>query len=102
MNLLVVIGLFIIRKRTTQPQPFRAWNVVVYLFLATQIFLLVTPFAQGLGSREKPPAIPPWVPPIVSFVVFIGTGIYWYASRKTLARPQRQRPLSLDGGREAL
>lgn len=99
VNLLVVIGLFIIRTRTTQPQPFRAWNVVVALFLATQIFLLITPFTPGLGSEGTPPAIPSWMPPIVSIAVFLGTGVYWYASPKSRSGPPRRRPSSLDGRR---
>ncbi|KAL5360614.1 amino acid/polyamine transporter I [Aspergillus floccosus] len=88
INLLVTVGLFIIRKRTAQRKTFRAWNVAVYLFLATQVFLLVTPFTPATWGGGKAPAVPLWLSPIVAILVFVGASVYWYVSWVVLRRRQ--------------
>ncbi|KAL4912339.1 amino acid/polyamine transporter I [Aspergillus aurantiobrunneus] len=84
INVLVVIGLFIIRARTPNQRTFRAWTPVVYLFLASQIFLLVTPFVPAALDTGK--ALPPWLYSVVAILVLSGAGIYWFVSWVALPR----------------
>ncbi|GAB1214332.1 hypothetical protein ATERTT37_003494 [Aspergillus terreus] len=81
INLLVTVGLFIIRKHAAQRKTFRAWNIAVFLFLGTQVFLLVTPFTPATWGGAKAPAVPLWLSPIVAILVFVGAGIYWSSSQ---------------------
>ncbi|KAL4888880.1 amino acid/polyamine transporter I [Aspergillus ambiguus] len=89
INLLVVVGLFIIRKHTAQQTTFRAWDTAVYLFFGVQVFLLVTPFTPVTHERPKAHSVPEWLPPILVILVFLGAGIYWYMSWVLLPRRHR-------------
>ncbi|KNG89903.1 amino acids transporter [Aspergillus nomiae NRRL 13137] len=72
----VVVGLFIIRQYVPAADyPFRVWTWVPYLFLACQVFLLLSPLASSNGAGDT--SLPFWLAPAVSFFV-IGLGIlYW-------------------------
>ncbi|KAL2845916.1 amino acid/polyamine transporter I [Aspergillus pseudoustus] len=78
INILVVIGLFIIRRRTPHQRTFRAWTPVVYLFLATQVFLLVTPFVPAVLDEQK--ALPSWLYSAMAILVLSAAAIYWFVS----------------------
>ncbi|KAL4809866.1 amino acid/polyamine transporter I [Aspergillus unguis] len=77
INLLVIIALFIIRRneKANDHRTFRAWTPVVYLFLASQVFLLVTPFVPATLNNGK--RLPPWLYSVVAILVLSGAGIYW-------------------------
>lgn len=53
---LLVVGLFLIRKRRAQaglpPASFQAWNWVAYLYLCVSIFLLVAPWIPPPGGSN--------------------------------------------------
>ncbi|KAL3482098.1 amino acid/polyamine transporter I [Aspergillus californicus] len=78
INVLVVLGLFIIRRKSTHQRTFRAWTLVVYLFLASQIFLLVTPFVPA--AMDKGRALPSWLYSVVAILVLSGAALYWFIS----------------------
>ncbi|OGM46083.1 amino acids transporter [Aspergillus bombycis] len=72
----VVCGLFIIRKRVTYPpHAFKVWTSVACLFLASQIFLIVSPFVAPVNGRT---GLPVWLTPLTGTLVFCLGGIYWY------------------------
>lgn len=75
INVLVIIGLFIIRRKPTPQPTFRAWTPIVYLFFASQIFLLITPFVPTALDRGK--ALPPWLYSVVAILILSGAVIYW-------------------------
>ncbi|KAL4879249.1 amino acid/polyamine transporter I [Aspergillus karnatakaensis] len=84
INVLVVIGLFIIRHKSSQKGTFRAWTSVVFLFLISQIFLLVTPFVlAALDSKRRLPA---WLYAVVAILVLSGGATYWFLSWELLPR----------------
>ncbi|KAL2867356.1 APC family permease [Aspergillus lucknowensis] len=87
INILVVIGLFIIRRKTPHQRTFRAWTPVVYIFLATQIFLLVTPFVPAALDKGK--ALPPWLYAVMAILVFCCAGVYWFMSWVVLPKHGR-------------
>ncbi|KAL2843406.1 amino acid/polyamine transporter I [Aspergillus pseudodeflectus] len=78
INILVVIGLFIIRRKTAHQRTFRAWTPVVCLFLATQVYLLVTPFVSAGVVEEK--SLPSWLYAAMAILVLSGAGSYWLLS----------------------
>lgn len=78
INVLVIIGLFIIRRQPTPQPTFRAWTPIVYLFFASQVFLLITPFVPAALDRGK--ALPPWLYSVVAILVLSGAVIYWIVS----------------------
>ncbi|KAL4869870.1 hypothetical protein BDV12DRAFT_70316 [Aspergillus spectabilis] len=84
INVLVVIGLFIIRSKSSHRGTFRAWTSVVFLFLATQIFLLVTPFVPAVLDHKR--ALPPWLYSVVAIIVLSGGATYWFVSWVVLPR----------------
>ncbi|OJI99740.1 hypothetical protein ASPVEDRAFT_128176 [Aspergillus versicolor CBS 583.65] len=84
INVLVVIGLFIIRRKPNPQPTFRAWNPIVYLFFTSQIFLLVTPFVPAALDKGK--ALPPWLYSVVAILVLSGAAIYWLVSWVVLPR----------------
>ncbi|BAE59596.1 amino acid/polyamine transporter I [Aspergillus flavus] len=72
----VVCGLFIIRKRVTYPpRAFKVWTSVACLFLATQVFLIVSPFVAPVTGRTS---IPVWLTPLTGTLLFCLGGMYWY------------------------
>ncbi|KAL2788495.1 amino acid/polyamine transporter I [Aspergillus keveii] len=83
INILVVIGLFIIRRRTAHQSTFRAWTPVVYLFLGTQVYLLVTPFVPAAMVET---ALPSWLYAAMAILVLSGAGVYWLLSWVVLPR----------------
>ncbi|KAL4990001.1 amino acid/polyamine transporter I [Aspergillus falconensis] len=87
INFLVIIGLFITRQKQTNQRTFRTWTPVVYLFLASQIFLLVTPFVPTALDTGK--SLPPWLYSVVALLVFSSAGIYWFLSWEVLPRRGR-------------
>ncbi|KAL4782883.1 amino acid/polyamine transporter I [Aspergillus varians] len=84
INVLVIVGLFIIRRKPAPQHTFRAWTPIVYLFLASQIFLLVTPFVPA--AQEDGKALPRWLYSVVAILVLSGAGIYWFVSWVVLPR----------------
>ncbi|KAL2825071.1 amino acid/polyamine transporter I [Aspergillus cavernicola] len=78
INVLVVIGLFIIRRKSGHQRTFRAWTPVVYLFLASQVFLLVTPFVPA--ALDKGNALPSWLYSLMAILVLSAAAIYWFVS----------------------
>ncbi|EAA64656.1 hypothetical protein AN2551.2 [Aspergillus nidulans FGSC A4] len=84
VNVLVVIALFIIRRKQPHRRTFRAWTPVIYLFLASQVFLLVTPFIPAALDTGR--ALPPWLYSVVALLVFFGSGVYWFMSWEVLPR----------------
>ncbi|KAL4773246.1 amino acid/polyamine transporter I [Aspergillus nidulans var. acristatus] len=84
INVLVIIALFIIRQKQTHKRTFRAWTPVISLFLASQIFLLVTPFVPAALDTGR--ALPPWLYSVVALLVFSGAGVYWFLSWEVLPR----------------
>ncbi|KAL4814656.1 amino acid/polyamine transporter I [Aspergillus spinulosporus] len=84
INVLVIIALFIIRQKQTHKRTFRAWTPVVYLFLVSQIFLLVTSFVPAALDRGR--ALPPWLYSVVALLIFISAGVYWFLSWEVLPR----------------
>ena len=51
----------------------------MYIFLASQVFLLVTPFVpSATDGKEK--ALPSWLYAVVAIFVFVGAGVYWFVS----------------------
>lgn len=84
INVLVVIALFIIRRKQPHKRTSRAWTPVIYLFLASQIFLLVTPFIPAALDTGR--ALPPWLYSVVALLVFFGAGVYWFMSWEVLPR----------------
>ncbi|KAL6233528.1 hypothetical protein BDW75DRAFT_231894 [Aspergillus navahoensis] len=87
INFLVIIALFIIRRKRTNQRTFRAWTPVIYLFLASQVFLLVTPFVPTALDTTK--ALPPWLYSVIALLVFSSSGIYWFLSWEVLPRRGR-------------
>ncbi|KAL2814135.1 amino acid/polyamine transporter I [Aspergillus granulosus] len=87
INILVIIGLFIIRRKTAHQRTFRAWSPVVYLFLATQVFLLVTPFVPVALKEKK--ALPSWLYSVIAILVLLAAGIYWVMAWVVLPRHGR-------------
>ncbi|KAI9369437.1 amino acid/polyamine transporter I [Aspergillus egyptiacus] len=86
INVMVVLGLFIIREKSPH-RPFRAWAPVVYLFLASQIFLLVTPFVPA--ALETSRVLPSWLYAVVAILVLSAAATYWLFSWIVL--PKRGR-----------
>jgi hypothetical protein len=84
INVLVVIGLFIIRSKSSHRGTFRAWTSVVFLFLASQMFLLVTPFVPAALNNKR--ALPPWLYSVVAIIVLSGGVTYWFVSWVVLPR----------------
>ncbi|KAL4762387.1 APC family permease [Aspergillus foveolatus] len=84
INVFVVIALFIIRRKQPHKRTFRAWTPVIYLFLASQIFLLVTPFVPAALDPGR--ALPPWLYSVVALLVFSSAGVYWFLSWEVLPR----------------
>ncbi|KAL4962936.1 APC family permease [Aspergillus stella-maris] len=92
INVLVILGLFIIRRQQTQAQArstpmshpkertFRAWTPIVYIFLASQMFLLITPFVPAATDGNQEKALPSWLYAVVAIFVFLGAGVYWFVS----------------------
>ncbi|KAL5334163.1 amino acid permease-domain-containing protein [Aspergillus crustosus] len=80
INLLVVLGLFIIR-RSSHRGTFRAWTSVILIFLASQLFLFITPAA--LDSQRK---LPPWLYSVVAILVLSGGAVSWLVSWVVLPR----------------
>ncbi|OJJ38057.1 hypothetical protein ASPWEDRAFT_309158 [Aspergillus wentii DTO 134E9] len=73
----VVVGLFIIRKRTVYPhRTFRVWTSVACLFMAMQTFLVLSPFLHNSASTSS--SIPFWLMPIVAILALSGGIAYWY------------------------
>ncbi|KAB8229059.1 amino acid/polyamine transporter I [Aspergillus alliaceus] len=72
----VVVCLFIIRQNVSSAEyPFQVWTWVPWLFLACQIYLVVSPLASPSGPGDT--NLPYWLAPVVSFLV-IGLGVlYW-------------------------
>jgi amino acid transporter len=74
---LVVVGLFVLRRRKPFAlRPFKVWNFVALFFLVGQVVVLVTPFLRppkGKGDTH----MPYWLYPIVGICVLVAGGIYW-------------------------
>ncbi|KAL3455533.1 amino acid/polyamine transporter I [Aspergillus heterothallicus] len=87
INILVVIGLFIIRKRTAHERTFRAWTPVVYFFLATQVLLVITPFVPAALDEKK--ALPSWLYSAMALLVLSAAGVYWFVTWVVLPRHGR-------------
>ncbi|KAF9884251.1 hypothetical protein FE257_001983 [Aspergillus nanangensis] len=86
INVLVIVGLLLIRQRNPLLQhPFRVWNGVIYVFLATQVYLIVTPFTSIVAG----PSLPPWLSSLMAILVFLGAGVYWYGTRVGLRKRRR-------------
>ncbi|KAL4939602.1 hypothetical protein BDV06DRAFT_34001 [Aspergillus oleicola] len=96
INVLVIIGLFIIRQQQVsahsisqselKQRTFRAWTPIVYIFLASQIFLLITPFVPSATDRSQKKALPSWLYAVVAILVFLGAGTYWFVSWVVIPR----------------
>ena len=72
----VVCGLFIIRKRVPYPpRAFKVWTSVAYIFLASQVFLIVSPFVAPVNGRSS---LPVWLTPLTGTLLLGLGGIYWY------------------------
>ncbi|KAL4901152.1 hypothetical protein BDW74DRAFT_187814 [Aspergillus multicolor] len=98
INILVVIGLFIIRRRERHDPPppsaqsrsptdqrtFRAWTPVVALFFLSQIFLLITPFVPSALGKDT--SLPSWLYAFVALLVFLGAVVCWFVSWEILPR----------------
>ncbi|KAL4796325.1 amino acid/polyamine transporter I [Aspergillus venezuelensis] len=92
INVLVITGLFIIRRQQTQAQhrsisqsdlkegTLRAWTPIVYIFLVSQVFLLITPFVPAATDKKVGKALPSWLYAVVAILVFLGAGVYWFVS----------------------
>ncbi|KAL4948260.1 amino acid/polyamine transporter I [Aspergillus filifer] len=96
INVFVVIGLFIIRRQQARTQTisrgqlkertFRAWTPIVYVFLASQAFLLITPFVPSATDGKKEKALPSWLYAVVAILIFLGAGVYWFVSWVVIPR----------------
>ncbi|KAE8354943.1 amino acid/polyamine transporter I [Aspergillus coremiiformis] len=75
IQIFVVSGLFLIRKRVTYPPgAFQVWTSVACLFFASQIFLVLSPFMAGSGSQS----LPVWFTPLTGSLILCLGGVYWY------------------------
>jgi amino acid transporter len=76
-SVMVTIGLFILRRRARHlERSFRIWLPLAFFFLATQVFLIVTPLirpANGKGDTS----LPYWLPPVVGITFVLGGILYW-------------------------
>ncbi|KAJ1710870.1 amino acid transporter [Aspergillus flavus] len=86
----IVVALFIIRRHVPSAEyPFRVWTWVPYLFLACQVFLLLSPLVSPSGAGDT--NLPFWLAPAVSFLV-IGLGVmYWRL--KSFVAPVGEEPI---------
>ncbi|KAE8375738.1 amino acid/polyamine transporter I [Aspergillus bertholletiae] len=72
----VVCGLFIIRKRVTYPpRAFKVWTSVACLFLASQVFLIFSPFMAPVSGHST---LPVWLTPFTGTLLLCLGGAYWY------------------------
>lgn len=90
VNLIVVIGLFILRWRSPHlPRPFKTWVIVPLFFLAGQCFLVIAPFLRPPGGVGDTPPIPYYIYPIVGIVILIVGIVYWALWRVVVPRVGR-------------
>ncbi|PYH77102.1 amino acid transporter [Aspergillus uvarum CBS 121591] len=83
--LAVVVGLFIIRRRLSCPQrTFRVWTSVAIIFLATQIFLVLSPFLNREHTSDT--SLPFWLMPTVAILALSSGWAYWYGWWELLPR----------------
>ena len=86
----VVVALFIIRQHVPSAEyPFRVWTWVPYLFLACQVFLLLSPLVSPSGAGDT--NLPFWLAPSVSFLV-IGLGTMYWRLKSFVAAPAGDEP----------
>lgn len=75
--LLVVVGLFVLRRRSpTVARPFRVWNFVAIFFFLGQVLVLIVPFLKpekGKGDTH----MPYWLYPIVGICVLVLGLVNW-------------------------
>ncbi|MCJ1357803.1 MAG: hypothetical protein MMC33_007799 [Icmadophila ericetorum] len=84
INLLVVIGLFILRWTAPDvPRPFKVWWPVAVFFLAGQAFLVIAPFLYPPGGKGDT-SLPYWLYPVVGIVILICGVVYWFLWRKVV------------------
>ncbi|KAE8409173.1 amino acid/polyamine transporter I [Aspergillus pseudonomiae] len=80
----VVCGLFIIRKRVAYPpRAFKVWTSVAFVFLASQVFLIVSPFVAPVNGRTS---LPVWLTPLTGTLLLCLGGVYWYIWRMLLPK----------------
>ncbi|KAH8426783.1 APC family permease [Aspergillus melleus] len=101
VQLFVVIGLFIIRRRMTYPQrTFRVWTSVALIFMASQIYLLFSTFSS---SAESSSSLPVWMTPVTSVLVLSFGSVYWFygwAIQPRMRERSDRRPLPLEDSRD--
>ncbi|KAB8266160.1 amino acid/polyamine transporter I [Aspergillus pseudonomiae] len=93
INFAVVVGVFIIRQRVPAAEyPFRVWTSIAYVFLAVQVYLLVSPFWSPQGQGDT--SLPYWLAPMVAIAGFgCGASYWWWARDKTVTRDRPSRTL---------
>lgn len=82
LALLVVVGLFILRRQVPdRMRPFKVWWPVAAFFLVGQCFLIIAPFIRPPGGIGDTPPLPYWLYPIVGIVILISSVVYWFIWR---------------------
>jgi amino acid transporter len=84
---LVVIGLFVLRKRKPFAlRPFKVWNSVAGFFLIGQLAVLIAPWLRPPKGKGDTQRIPYWVFPLIGLFVLGGGVIYWALWKRAFPR----------------
>ncbi|PLB52706.1 amino acid transporter [Aspergillus steynii IBT 23096] len=101
VQLFVVIGLFIIRRRRTHPQrTFRVWTSVACIFLVAQVYLLFSTFSNSAESGSN---LPVWLTPVTSILVLSLGSVYWFYGwtlKPKMGQRSSTEPLPLGDSRD--
>jgi hypothetical protein len=77
LALFVAAGLFILRSRSPEiRRPFKIWLPIAMIFLAAQVFLIVTPFIRPSGGKGDT-SLPYWLAPFISLLLLFCGVLYW-------------------------
>ena len=77
ISFMVTIGLLILRRRAPSlRRPFKVWLPLAFLFLAAQVFLIITPFIRPVDGKGDT-SLPYWLPPVTSLTILVAGLMYW-------------------------
>ena len=82
----MTVGLFISRRRSSHiDRPFKVWLPFAVLFLAAQVFVIVTPFIRPKNGKGDT-RLPYWLAPLTSVVIMLGGVVGWFIWRVLIPR----------------